>query len=490
MSAQAQKTKRMTKEEYIIKYNALAIKEMNLYGIPASITLAQGLLETDNGNSDLAQIAKNHFGIKCKTEWIGQKYYKDDDEKGECFRVYDSDDESYRDHSLFLKTRSRYAKLFTYSVTDYKSWAYGLKECGYATNPNYPQLLIKYIESNKLNIYDSYGSFGQVAFTETKEDTTLKSKFIPYSNPEVDPKKKVIPNLSISDSVAKELTQKEASDKPLKEDKLKANKSKKTNKEGSKKLIDLIEDAAENSVKVSEKPKQTVSETTNKIIVANENAKPKSDSSHKPKLSYEDSLIAQNRLDRKALANNLNLIEVTEQFNINLISDSFKIPVDQLAAFNELDLGEQDLKIGQNFFLESKKKNSLFEFHIVKPGQTIYDISQIFGVKSDQLRKLNNLKPYEQVMVDEVLNLRKQRMDKPKTIWLYEIKRQTSSQNNKTALVKESATKEFIHKVNKGETIFSISKKYKVEPHQISSWNNLGDAPIKIGQDLLIKSIE
>ncbi len=143
-------TKQITVKEYINTYKNIAIQNMINYKIPASITMAQGILESSNGNSDLAILANNHFGIKCAKIWQGEKYYKDDDAKKECFRVYAEALDSYKDHSSFLRTRERYASLFLLDATDYKSWAYGLKNAGYATNPKYPQLLIKIIEDYKL----------------------------------------------------------------------------------------------------------------------------------------------------------------------------------------------------------------------------------------------------------------------------------------------------------------------------------------------------
>ena len=143
----------LTRKQYITKYSALAIKQMRQYKIPASITLAQGILESNNGNSKLAVKANNHFGIKCHG-WEGKKIFEDDDKKNECFRKYKSPLESFKDHSIFLNKYSRYAFLFNYKITDYKSWARGLKKAGYATNKKYPELLIKIIEDNKLNIYD------------------------------------------------------------------------------------------------------------------------------------------------------------------------------------------------------------------------------------------------------------------------------------------------------------------------------------------------
>lgn len=140
-------------EDYIERFKTIAIKEMNSAGIPASITLAQGLLESGNGNSSLARDANNHFGIKCNAEWKGKTILKDDDQKDDCFRVYNSPEESFRDHSEFLK-RKRYAALFELDKNDYKRWASGLKEAGYATNPRYAELLVNLIDRYDLSKYD------------------------------------------------------------------------------------------------------------------------------------------------------------------------------------------------------------------------------------------------------------------------------------------------------------------------------------------------
>ncbi len=139
--------------QYINSYKFIAIKEMQRTGIPASITLAQGILETQAGCSDLVKNSNNHFGIKCKNTWLGDKVYHDDDEKGECFRAYSNAEDSYRDHSDFLKNSPRYAFLFKIAPEDYQGWAKGLKKAGYATNPKYTQQLIKYIEDYDLQLY-------------------------------------------------------------------------------------------------------------------------------------------------------------------------------------------------------------------------------------------------------------------------------------------------------------------------------------------------
>ncbi|MBQ1253591.1 MAG: glucosaminidase domain-containing protein [Alistipes sp.] len=145
---------RQTKEEYIDRYKHIAIDHMERYGIPASITMAQGILESDSGNSNLARRSNNHFGIKCKKDWKGDRVYHNDDAPNECFRKYDSVEESYLDHAEFLDKSPRYDSLFAYSASDYKSWARGLKAAGYATAKDYAQRLVKLIEDNKLYLLD------------------------------------------------------------------------------------------------------------------------------------------------------------------------------------------------------------------------------------------------------------------------------------------------------------------------------------------------
>lgn len=141
-------------QNYFNKYKNIAIREMQRYGIPASITLAQGVLESGAGNSRLATVANNHFGIKCH-DWTGPSISHDDDEQGECFRVYGSAIESFEDHSKFLRGRRRYSSLFQLARTDYRGWAYGLKRAGYATNPAYANSLIDIIELYRLYEYDT-----------------------------------------------------------------------------------------------------------------------------------------------------------------------------------------------------------------------------------------------------------------------------------------------------------------------------------------------
>lgn len=156
-------------DQYIDRFRNIAVQEMNIYGIPASVTLAQGLLESGNGNGELAVVANNHFGIKCTSDWKGKSYFKNDDKINDCFRVYDNPESSFRDHSEFLK-RKRYAHLFELDKNDYEGWAYGLKAAGYATNPQYPQMIINLIKRYNLDQYD----MGETDYQKIKrEDRVL-----------------------------------------------------------------------------------------------------------------------------------------------------------------------------------------------------------------------------------------------------------------------------------------------------------------------------
>ncbi len=170
-------SQKITPAQYVARYKDLAIREMKRMGVPAAITLAQGILETEGGNSALLQKSNNHFGIKCKSSWTGGSVSHDDDSIGECFRVYKDAEDSYRDHSNFLRGNDRYSFLFQLDPTDYKGWANGLKKAGYATNPAYPAILIKHIETYNLEQYTLEGA-GEIPVFDAskyKDDPEIKS---------------------------------------------------------------------------------------------------------------------------------------------------------------------------------------------------------------------------------------------------------------------------------------------------------------------------
>ena len=169
-------------EDYVNYYSNIAMDEMIQYGIPASITLAQGILESGAGKGRLAVEANNHFGIKCH-DWNGKKIYHDDDEKQECFRKYDNPEYSYRDHSLFLKNRGRYSFLFDFDKDNYKQWAKGLKKAGYATDPKYPQKLIDLIERYELYKFDNIVLKKKNKIYKVKKGDTLYSISVRFNMP-------------------------------------------------------------------------------------------------------------------------------------------------------------------------------------------------------------------------------------------------------------------------------------------------------------------
>ena len=168
---------RISPDEYIHTYCSMAVAEMKRSGIPASVTLAQGILETECGNSELVKKSNNHFGIKCKSTWTGESVTHTDDAPNECFRKYNNPADSYKDHSDYLKTSPRYAALFQLAPSDYKGWAYGLKRAGYATNPQYPQIVISNIEKYNLQQYDN--------LTEQDFDNLAVNKLLSAQKPVV-----------------------------------------------------------------------------------------------------------------------------------------------------------------------------------------------------------------------------------------------------------------------------------------------------------------
>ena len=411
----------LTREEYVVRYYQLAIKEMNLYKIPASITLAQGILETAGGQSRLAKEANNHFGIKCQKTWTGPTISHDDDAKGECFRVYNSVEESYRDHSLFLATRDRYKKLFSYDIRDYKSWAYGLKECGYATNPKYPQMLIKHIEELRLYEYDNYGTG----------------------------------SFEIDDATARSLGAKDSLGAIIR-----IVNSKKT----------ILND--------------TVKKDTSKLVI--------------------EKLQERKTPNLEDISNNLKKVILTDSISLYDIAKKNNLTIRELLIFNECE-GEQELKKGQNIFLQRKLNKSFISLHEAKPGESIYDISQIYGIRVEAIRKFNKLEVWEQPQVGEAIFLNNFRNSFMKTRTYYDLQKERlqmaseeNSKNQKTFVrpvqntLKNSEKDSVIdnqvvyHIVKSKETVFSISKKYGVSPSQLDKWNQLDDKPIQIGQKLVI----
>lgn len=278
--------KTYSRQEYIEMWKEEAIRQMYLYKIPASITLAQGILESGDGNSMLARKANNHFGIKCNN-WEGETVFKDDDKKNECFRKYRNAQDSYKDHSEFLAKKERYSRLFTLRLTDYKGWAKGLRECGYATNPKYAELLIQLIEDNQLYEYDQYQYEPEPVVVSTQK-----------------------PNVNSSESPSSTIIN--AATTPVKEEVL------------------------------------VISENRVKYTVAKEG-----DTFYK----------------------------IAREHHLGLW---------QIYQYN--DLGKDNvLMAGDVVYLQPKKNKAKTEFHTVRKGESMRDISQQYGIKLKKLHKKNQM---------------------------------------------------------------------------------------------------
>ena len=293
-SLSGQRSREMSREDYISTYASLAMREMSRVGIPASITLAQGCLESDNGNSRLAVVANNHFGIKCH-EWDGKKIYHDDDHRNECFRVYASVYESYLDHSMFLSSKGRYTFLFDLNSDDYKGWARGLKKAGYATARNYASMLIGIIEDNELYRYDRQVLSGNF---EEGEMTDLPSGYASASR---------------------------------------------------------------------------VSRASREIM----------------------------------LNNNVEYVRVEPGDTPESLRDELDLYKNELFRYNDLEK-DVELEPGQVIYLQPKRRKAASgnEIHVVEKGETLYDISQIYGVKLKSLYRYNQLVEGEEVPAGTRIYLR------------------------------------------------------------------------------------
>lgn len=346
-------------ETYINNYKELAIQEMIRTGVPASIKLAQGILESQFGESTLAKNANNHFGIKCKTEWTGEKTYQDDDARGECFRVYKSAEESYRDHSDFLKTRPHYSFLFKLEPTDITGWAYGLKRAGYATNKTYPEKLLRVIEDYQLHQYTIQG----IARIENK---TAPSIVAPVQTVTVStPLNEQPPVLYIKNEPA------------LKNE---------TAKTVNTKEETPSQTEAPSVSTIVEKTK-TPEETEKKVAPAIE---------EKKTLAYPEGIFT---------INHTKAIHVKEGMSLLALAHQYDISLSKLFEFNELP--ESDiLDADRVLFIEKKQKKGASDIHEVAPGETIHEVSQKEGIRLESLLEYNKLKKDSQLTAGQKLYLR------------------------------------------------------------------------------------
>ena len=349
--------------KYISQWAPTAVREMYRSGVPASITLAQGILESRYGLSPLAAEGNNHFGIKCHKDWTGKKQYHDDDEKGECFRVYDNADESFRDHSDFLRYRDRYKFLFEFETTDYKAWANGLKKAGYATDPNYPSKLIKYIEDYKLYEYD------KMSLADAERLMGEQDVHVAASQPD-----RVSPSVS------------ETGEKPAISDK----GGESVNTENPAKVSKAEKKARKKAEKAARKARKKAAEEDEEL------------SGHIPEspLSIEEpKRIDKNQLEefkfslsREAYSKNgVPFVSSVEGETYSSIAARYGLFPKELLRFNDLTV-EQELLPGTVVYLQAKKnqcQKGLDKFIVDDDSQTLRDICQRFGVKMSCVCKMN-----------------------------------------------------------------------------------------------------
>lgn len=361
-------------ESYIAQWAPTAVREMYRSGVPASITLAQGILESRYGLSTLAADGNNHFGIKCHKDWTGKKQYHDDDAKGECFRVYDSAEESFRDHSDFLRYRDRYKFLFDFETTDYKSWAYGLKKAGYATDPGYPGKLIKYIEDYKLYEYDTMPLAGVDGLEKQAEEV-------------------------VKDEGEKVEATPEPKHSTVKEDKVKEKAKAKAK-------------AQKRSSKMARKAKRKSSgdeELTGTI--------PQS-----PLALEEPKRIDKNQLEefkfsltREAYSKNgVPFVTSVEGESYASIAMRYGLFLNEILKYNDLT-SSRELLPGTVVYLQAKKNQSekgLDKFIVDDDSQTLWDICQRFGVKMSSVRKMNGFDASYQPSEGDTILLRGKRRAK------------------------------------------------------------------------------
>lgn len=377
---------------YISTYRSIAVAEEQRTGVPAAITLAQGIHETQAGQSELVRKSNNHFGIKCKSSWTGDRVYHDDDARGECFRSYSHPEESYRDHSDFLKSSPRYGFLFQLDPQDYKAWASGLRQAGYATNYRYAQILIKLIEDYDLQQY-TLVAMGKLSMPE------LNTAALTSNN--------------------------------------------------------------------------NAETGTSSVVIQ---ALPASGPALVSRPSHPDYPSGEFRI------NDTKVVFAKAGTSLLSIAEEYRLSFARLLDFNDLNDGDV-LKEDQLLFLQRKRKSGANAFHIVQPGETLYDICQSEGIRMESLLSYNLLTEKQQPAEGEKLYCQATAPGRP---LLAEEKKAVL----KDLFVSTGRTPDTTHIVQTKETLYSISKKYGVSPDQLKSWNKLDTTDLRIGQQLLIHAAQ
>ncbi len=467
--AQDEVKPKLTVEQYIEKYSALAVEEMYRSHIPASITLAQGILESGNGNSRLATQANNHFGIKCKTTWKGQTMYEDDDAPQECFRKYDAAIDSYRDHSDFLMNNKRYAFLFDLDSKDYKGWAYGLKKAGYATNPQYPELLITFIEKHGLHKYDEIKRSEE----EEKEQAEEKAQIVKTYGKEI-----MINGVPAITAKANESFAQIALNYDIKVYQLyKYNDLQKDdechegdtiflkNKKNKAEIETCIFGKGDNTHKISQRYAVKLEKilSRNNLVLNQQPAVGQViylNSKRADNIVIADTAIQRDSVEIVKTETAPNVIKVDTIIMNETVYEDPKKNIETMFPVNENTLSYFDT-------LEEKKSELSF-FHTVQAGETLYSIAKKYNVKVDALQFLNAMKN-NNIEVGQKLII---------------------NPNLPSADTKEPQPVPGYHIVRHGETLFAISKMYNISVSDLKAINTLINNDIKIDQKLIIVPVK
>ena len=374
---------------YIDQYKNIAIKEMKRTGIPASITLAQGIVESNSGESNLALNFNNHFGIKCKSDWKGENTYQYDDTKQECFRVYPNANASFIDHSNFIKTRPNYAPLFQLDPVDDSAWAIGLKKAGYATASDYANKLMKVIDDYELS---------QFNFPELNDenDTAVSETITVTEKPTIAPITIVAKNTTLdkketSASLLSEAPKETGISMPVKKDTAIAVKKDSTTE------VKVVKDSASNYINQASLPINNI-----KGIEPSKNSATVTEIKMNSIGKDTAMVTKQNTLEKDTIAKKPNSIYPDKPFKINQVSviwakagtsllqiaTEHSIPLYKIFVFN--DLKETDLLVqDQLLFLANKKAEADKSFHLVVAGESLYDISQKEAIQLKRLKEYN-----------------------------------------------------------------------------------------------------
>ncbi len=488
----------MSTRQYIDSFKFVAMQEMRAHGVPASITLGQGVLESASGNSKLAKNCNNHFGIKCRSNWTGKFCLADDDAKDECFRGYETAFDSYRDHSLFLKGGKRYFLLFELSATDYKGWANGLREAGYATNPNYGNILIGVIEKYRLSQYDSMVVFGEDFYSpgvatnsapvevngiqaimakpgETPEQVAARynmSTWQIYKYNDISKGDMLSPGEIIylkpkrrrsfenNHTVKNGETMREISQKyGVKVKHLyKLNRLEPGLEVRPGEVINLKEkrDVPPAILERNDNPNQV-----NAVyLILNQRTAPQGGQSKGTVYEVQAGETLQDIAQRM----NVSALDLARWNNL----DGYSVAAGQILVLRPNVKMSEETQVDYRNFMSNNGAASAPRTHIVIRGETLFSIARLYRLSVDSLTAWNQLEG-KPLMVDRKLYLQRVGGTSP-----------AKSNNN-------AGQFDAYHFVQPGETLYSISRKYAISVEEIKAWNRLENNQIEVGQRLQVR---